>query len=190
MRCFISIELPDDIKQGISGFISKLKDIDKDIKWVKGENLHLTLKFLGEVEGQKLSEIRDRLIDVSKRYSPFDLRLKGIGAFPSIKSPRVIWIGVEDSASLINLQSEVEASMGELGFEKEDRFQPHLTIGRLRGSRPPDALIKELSLDISKEFGVFRADYIYIMKSELSPKGPNYYKLVEIPLKKIVNYFR
>jgi len=185
LRCFISIELPDDIKQGISGFISKLKEIDKDIKWVKGENLHLTLKFLGEIEEQILPEIKDRLLNISKRHSPFDLRLKGIGAFPSIKRPRVIWIGIEDSASLINLQSEVEASMSELGFQKENRFEPHLTIGRLRGSGPSDALIKGLSFEMPKEFGLFRVESIYIMKSELSPKGPDYYKIVEIPLKKL-----
>ena len=185
LRCFISIELPEELKKNIYGYIEKLKAAGADVKWIPPENLHLTLKFLGDTTEELLKSINERLIPLSKSYDKFSLQISGAGAFPNIKYPRIIWLGVRDSEEIIKLQHDIDESMAGLGFEKDDKqFTPHLTIGRVISLRNKDALIKELATLKDMGFGKIGVDNITMMKSELKPGGAEYFKLSEISIGK------
>lgn len=185
LRCFISLELPEELKKNIYGYIEKLKAAGADVKWIPPENLHLTLKFLGNTQEELLKDINERLISLAKSHERFSLQVSGAGAFPNIKYPRVIWLGVHDSEEIIKLQHDMDESMAGLGFEKDDKqFTPHLTIGRVKSMRNKDALIKELATLKEVDFGKIGVNNITMMKSELKPGGAEHFKLSEIPIGK------
>ncbi|MBI4697762.1 MAG: RNA 2',3'-cyclic phosphodiesterase [Nitrospirae bacterium] len=133
MRSFIAIELPEAVRYALSGIEEELKKSRADVRWVKPENIHLTLKFLGDVEEKNTEKITEILKDICRRFKPFALEIKGMGVFPHPRSPRVLWTGMDISDTLENLQKEIEDAMTSLGFEREDRrFTAHLTLGRFR----------------------------------------------------------
>ncbi|MBI4654914.1 MAG: RNA 2',3'-cyclic phosphodiesterase [Nitrospirae bacterium] len=182
LRCFISVELPEELKKNIYVYVEKLKAAGVDVKWVRPENLHLTLKFLGDTTEERLKSINERLISLAKAHDRFYLQISGAGAFPNIKYPKVIWLGVYDSEEIIKLQHDIDESMAGLGFEKDDKqFAPHLTIGRVKSMRNKDALIKELITLKEVDFGKIGVINITLMKSELKPGGAEHFKLSEIP---------
>jgi RNA 2',3'-cyclic 3'-phosphodiesterase len=182
LRCFIAIGIPAQLQRNIGECIAILKKHDADIKWVAPENLHFTLKFLGSTPGVLLPKIRESLAAVVTTYDPFYIKIYGTGAFPNKKYPRVIWAGVHDADGMKSLQDGIERSMAFLGFKREDReFNPHLTLGRVRSRRGMIMLIKELETFEEKEFGIVPVDRILLMKSELTPKGPEYACLYDIP---------
>lgn len=185
LRCFISLELPEELKKNIYGYIEKLKAAGSDVKWIPPENLHLTLKFLGNTPEELLKNINERLISLSKSHDRFSLQVSGAGAFPNIKYPRVIWLGVHDSEETIKLQRDIDESMAELGFKRDEKqFTPHLTIGRVRSLRNKDALIKELAALKEVDFGKIEVNNITLMKSELKQGGAEYFRLSEIRIGK------
>ncbi|MEK7742474.1 MAG: RNA 2',3'-cyclic phosphodiesterase [Nitrospirota bacterium] len=185
LRCFISLELPEELKKNIYGYIEKLKAAGADVKWIPPENLHLTLKFLGDTTEELLKSINERLISLSKSHDRFSLQISGAGAFPNIKYPRVVWLGVHDSEEIIKLQHDIDESMAGLGFKRDEKqFTPHLTIGRVKSMRNKDALIKELATLKEVDFGKIEVINITLMKSELKPGGAEHFKLSEIPIGK------
>jgi len=178
LRCFISIELPPEVKENISEAEARLKGLGADVKWINPDSLHITLKFLGSTPEDRLPEIKNALALAIKGHEGFGLLLKGMGAFPNMKHPRVIWAGIEDSERLIGLQKAVETAMSGLGYEPEGRaFKPHLTIGRVRSLKAVESLMKELSLSGGLSFGAVSADEVSLMQSELHPTGARYFKL-------------
>lgn len=186
LRCFISLELPEEVKKTICACIERLKAAGADVRWVKPENLHLTLKFLGDTPEELLKDINKKLIHIAKAQDRFSLQLSGIDAFPNIKYPRVVWLGVHDSDAIIRLQHDIDESMAGLGFKKDDKkFKPHLTIGRVRSLRNKDALIKELATLKEADFGKIEVINITLMKSELRPGGAEHYKISEIPVGRV-----
>jgi 2'-5' RNA ligase len=185
LRCFIALELPEELKKKIYGYIEKLKSAGADVKWIPPENLHLTLKFLGNTPEELLKNINERLISLSKSHDRFSLQVSGAGAFPNVKYPRVVWLGVHDSEEIIKLQHDIDESMAGLGFEKDDKqFTPHLTIGRVRSMKNKDALIKELATLKEVDFGKIEVNNITVMKSELKQGGAEHFKLREISIGK------
>lgn len=183
LRCFIAIELPDEIKKNIDTYVEQLKAAKADVKWVPAKNLHLTLKFLGSTPEELLTEINRKLSSTAKLHDRFTCRISGAGVFPNIKQPRVIWLGIKDAEEMIKLQKDADESMAELGFKKEDReFNPHLTIGRARSPKNKDMLIKELATLKEVDFGKIEVQNITLMKSELKPGGAEYFRLNEIPI--------
>ena len=182
LRCFIAIGIPAQLQRNIGECIEILKKHDADIKWVAPENLHFTLKFLGNTPDVLLPKIRESLAAVVSTYKPFYIKIYGTGAFPNKKYPRVIWAGLQDADGMKNLQDGIERSMALLGFKSEDReFNPHLTLGRVRSRRGMIMLVKELETFEEKEFGIVPVDRILLMKSELTPKGPEYTCVYDIP---------
>lgn len=183
IRCFISIELPQEIKKNIEKEIKKLKETPVDIKWVQTDNFHITLKFLGSTPQSLIPEIKTRLTEAVKGQRCFSIEFKGAGVFPTTKYPRVIWIGIRDSDKLVSLQADVEMALSGIGFEPEERrFEPHLTIGRVRSQKAREALIREITNLKDTVFGKIEVKEISIMKSELHPQGPRYERLEEIIL--------
>jgi len=184
MRSFIAIDLPTDIKEAISGVIRDLSAGASGIRWVPVENIHLTLKFLGEVKEDLVPTIEKQLRLSAERHQVFNIAVKGAGAFPNLRSPNVLWIGIEASVGLSSLFSDIDAGMSGLGFEPETRhFSPHLTIGRVRDKNGMEPAIRGLSTYKDTIFGTIDVQEIRLMKSVLKPAGSEYSGVAVIRLK-------
>lgn len=186
MRCFIAINLDAAMKSGVDGVIRDLKKGDWDVGWIRAENLHLTLKFLGEVSADAMTRLEKGLSVAASGCDPFEMRLQGTGVFPDRKRPRIVWIDmIEPSGSLLKLQELIEISTESLGFAPEDRkFSPHLTIGRIKSARGKEELIKEIEALNDKDFGNIHVDGFSLMKSDLRPSGAQYTSLKEFLFRK------
>jgi 2'-5' RNA ligase len=185
LRCFIALDISDQIRRNFGDIIDRLKKHDADVKWVHVDNMHLTLKFFGKTPENVLPKIQEYLFNVVLSYNPFYIRIYDIGVFPNRKYPRVIWIGVEESDILKRLHIDIENTMGSLGFKKEQRsFKPHLTLGRVRSQKGIMHLVHDLDTFKDKDFGNIHVKKIKLMKSELKPQGAIYSCLYEIPLGK------
>jgi 2'-5' RNA ligase len=183
LRSFIAIELPETIKSALAELQQELKRSEADIRWVKPENIHLTLKFLGNIEEKLVDDIVKAIETTCNKYPEFDLEIKGMGVFPNIKSPRVIWVGVNSSEILTDLQHNIESEMAALGFEPENRkFTPHLTLGRFKSSRGKEALLEDIKLHKDSKLGLINVKSVYLMRSDLSPAGARYTRIAEISL--------
>src|SRR5262245_42247884 len=134
LRAFIAVELPLEIRQTVSAATSNLrKGIGSLVRWVPMENMHLTLKFLGDISPSNMNMLCQLLHAETDLFNCFDLRLKGLGSFPSLKRPRVIYIGIQAPAVLETLQRGIESASRRIGYQSEEHgFSPHLTIGRVR----------------------------------------------------------
>lgn len=176
MRIFIAIDLSPEIKAQLASVVKLLKPFSSNIKWVAPENYHLTLKFIGEVEEQKVEIIRQVLEKVVQGHRAFSLSVKGAGSFPAGQSRmRVIWIGLHSGPELYSLQADLEEALSREGFSREDRpFSPHLTIGRARQPQKQEKLKIELDRLGQKEFGMMEVREIELFQSILRPEGPEY----------------
>lgn len=176
MRTFIAIDLTAEIKNELARAVRLLKPVAPGIKWVVPENYHLTLKFLGEVSESRLEMLRTTLEEVTGRHRSFPLTVKGAGSFPPGQSRmRVIWVGIEAGPELLALQSDLEDTLNQQGFEREERpFSPHLTVGRAREPQSQDRLKAELKKLDAKEFGIMEVKEISLFESRLHPEGPEY----------------
>ncbi|MCM8819061.1 MAG: RNA 2',3'-cyclic phosphodiesterase [Candidatus Omnitrophica bacterium] len=182
MRTFIGIQIPEYIRENLKEVIEKVKKV-REAKPVRLENLHITLKFLGEIKKDQLDFIKKKLEKCAEEFESFDVEIKGVGVFPSEKNVRVLWIGVEDNGSLKKLNSKIEDVLKEFGFEKERAFVSHITTARFR-SFPNLSLIKEIIEKYKeKTFGKFTVKDFYLYESELKTTGPIYKKLEKFELK-------
>ncbi|KPJ62021.1 MAG: hypothetical protein AMJ42_00375 [Deltaproteobacteria bacterium DG_8] len=184
LRSFIAIELSPLIKTKIEEIQNKLKPSSSDVRWVRPEGIHLTLKFLGNIEEEMIPEISDIIRKCSADTTSFTLEIRSLGAFPNEKNPKVIWVGAEDnSGTLGKLQQSLENRLSTLGFKVEKRaFSPHLTLGRLKSSKGKSRLTQGLEDYKHFEFGTFEAKEVCLFKSELKPGGAIYTKLKAFPL--------
>ncbi|MBI5055953.1 MAG: RNA 2',3'-cyclic phosphodiesterase [Nitrospirae bacterium] len=183
MRSFIAIELSEAAIAALSGLQHELKKSGADVRWVRTEGIHLTLRFLGNIEDKDADKIVKIIEGTCKKYTAFNLELRGAGVFPNMKSPRVLWVGVTGNGAFIKLQQEIEDGMASLGFEKEDRrFTPHLTLGRFRSMSGKDALLNAIESHKESRLGVIEVRAVYLMRSDLSPAGAKYTRVAEIPL--------
>jgi len=183
VRSFICIEIPSSIQARIEELQRRLRPLGADVTWVKASNIHLTLKFLGDVSQSQVTRVRSALSNVCKGYGPIVLKIGGTGAFPSLRNPRVLWVGVtEMSETLPPLHKAVEDMLEKEGFPRENKpFSPHLTFGRIRSPRKVDSLADALARE---EFAPenFRADRVILMRSQLSPGGSIYTPMAVVPL--------
>jgi 2'-5' RNA ligase len=186
MRTFIAIEVPEDIKSELNQLIDKLKSSRADVKWVKAQGIHLTLKFLGNVEESKLEEIKQTLNKLTETENPFEISLEGLGAFPKPAFARVIWVGIKQgNESTINLAKKLEDELEKIGFKKEKRpFSPHLTLGRLRSPKNRDKLASLLNSINFQSQSSIKVIGISLIQSTLTPTGAIYNLLYQAPLSK------
>ncbi len=170
MRTFLAVPLPENVRQVVHGFIQNEAKKELPIKWVAYENLHITLKFLGDIDMNMKAKVVQAVAGVCRRYSPFQVRLQGLGCFPGPRNPRVLWLGVaEGGQGLCDIAGELEKGLLPLGFKEEKKFHPHLTIGRIKKScRVDDILSKDLSTDPVDIHSVV------LFRSTLKPTGPVY----------------
>jgi len=190
LRVFIAIELPTHVCDAIQKQTARLREaLGSDfVRWVPTQNMHLTLKFLGDTSSSYLDFLKQMLIREADSCPQFDLQLGGLGAFPNSRKPRLIWIGIHAPSNLASLQKNIEAGTTRLGYEQEERaFSPHLTIGRARQNVSPTDLQKiRVALDAIQlgNIGIARVDSIHLFKSDLQPGGSIYTKLFSAPLSK------
>jgi 2'-5' RNA ligase len=153
--------------------IERLRPVAAGIAWVAADNLHVTLKFLGEVEDGRVDPVLEALRAAVAASEPFDLDVRGLGAFPSPGRPRVLWAGIDRGAqALAAVAGRVEAALTRLGFAPEGRpFAAHVTLGRVREPRRDPALAAALVAGARRDFGTVRADCITLVRSQLSPRG-------------------
>ena len=184
LRVFIAIDVEDPL------LLSRLERIKEAIiatgvpmKPVETHNLHLTLRFIGEVPRYRVEEIIERVLKPMKKQR-FTMTLKGLGAFPSPSRPRVVWVGVsEETGILESIHEEIEMGLRSIGFQPaRERFVPHITLARIRGSRNIHALIRVITEYSDYEFGSMTVTSIRLKKSTLTPRGPIYETLWEVPL--------
>ncbi len=182
MRTFIAIDLDPAIKRNLSGFVARLKTLSsKNISWVREQGMHLTLKFLGDIEESQVSAIKSLISSISNKYPRFPLTVKGTGYFPAnTKFLRVLWAGVEEQPVLTSLQRELETELEKLGFAKEKRaFHPHLTLGRVRAPSNLIDILKMLENNRTADFGQMTVRKITFFESRLKPTGAEYAALAE-----------
>jgi RNA 2',3'-cyclic 3'-phosphodiesterase len=195
MRLFIALDIPDAIRDRIARFVEGVSGFAPDARWVKPESLHLTLKFIGEQPDSAVDQVKQALSTIES--STPEIHFRGYGFFPTAKSARVFWIGMEASAQLATLAAAIDDEMAKLGIPKEDRaFSPHLTLARGAGgsgsprlnkagapNRTFQHLQEKLAALSTPEFGTMTPRSFFLYQSQLSPKGSKYTKLAAFDLK-------
>jgi len=183
MRCFIALDISKEVRQSIGSAIEKVKGLSRSVRWVTPGNVHLTLKFLGEVGDPLVFRIQERLLQLCAAHETFELTVRGTGAFPDPGHPNILWVGINESPPLGLLQSNIEKSLAELGFEREKkRFSPHLTVGRVKGRDDLGAVIREWVSLKDVFFGTITVGETLLVKSTLKPGGAEYSKIAGFKL--------
>ena len=185
IRSFVAIELSRSIQQQLETLIGKLKSPrTQAVRWVPTENIHLTIKFLGDVSPKNMDLLKNMLkAEVSRQHS-FSLTIGGMGAFPTAKRPRVIWVGITAPPQFISLVHLVEAECNKLGYANEERpFSPHLTLGRVSQVRQVAEALAGLTVG---QLGTAEVREVILFKSELRPSGVEYAPLLKVPLRAAV----
>jgi 2'-5' RNA ligase len=176
-RTFCAIEIPQDVRQQISDHAARLRELmpEAQASWTKVDNIHLTLKFFGNLSSQQILIVSEVATRTVADFAPFTIRIEGTGAFPSRGPAKVLWIGINDTTGqLIELQRKFDAECEQEGFAKEGRaFHPHLTVARLRSQRGARSLAekhKALAFPVSE----VTVSSLIVFRSELSSKGSRY----------------
>ena len=188
LRAFIAVEIPVEIQQKIQKETVDFRNgIYALVRWVPPQNMHLTLKFLGDVSENSIGFLIQMLRIEAEHVRCFDIHLAGLGAFPNLRRPRVLYIGIQAPAVLEALQRGIEAASRRLGYEGEERpFAAHLTLGRVRQTvtateqQQIRRAIESTQVDL---LGTARVDLVHLYKSELNPGGSVYTRLYSAPLK-------
>ncbi|KJR40140.1 2',5' RNA ligase [Candidatus Magnetoovum chiemensis] len=183
MRAFIAINLTSALREKIGAVIDDFKRSGADVKWVKPENIHLTLKFLGDADEPIVNAVSGALMSVSQSASAFTLDVKEIGCFPNLRNPRVIWVGLKGDEKLALLQSNIEDALEKCEIAKDTRkFSAHITIGRVRSLDGYKRLKPMLAEHENDTIGTLNVNDISLMQSVLKPDGPIYTLIKAFPL--------
>jgi len=189
VRCFIAVELPEEVKAGFSRLQAQLKPGQFPVKWVNPYSIHLTLKFLGNVDADRTSQITEATAEAAQGVSPFNLEIKDLGVFPNPRRVQVIWVGISGEVDkLLQLQKDIESSLAKLNFAPESRaFTPHLTLARVRDRASPDERQKLGQLIAGTKFEAiytFPVEAIRLMRSQLTREGAIHSQISSVELGK------
>jgi 2'-5' RNA ligase len=181
MRAFLGVSIPGELKRKILEIQKKFSNFD--IKFVEPENLHFNLKFFREINDEQAEKLKKILEEITKKYEPFEIEIRGLGVFPNKNYIRVVWVGVKEGFNEItSLAESMQNSIESIGFPREEKFVPHLTLGRVRTARNKEELknlIEELE---NVEIGKMKVDTIRLLRSKLSPNGPVYDEVFDVKL--------
>jgi len=187
VRLFVALEIPVAVRDNLAAQIKELRDLpaplaDKRLRWVRPENLHVTLKFIGEVEAAKLDGIRSALTAIGLG-APVGLDFRGLGFFPAEEYPRVLWAGLRASGNLPVLARDIDRALEGQGIARDERaFTPHLTLARFESRGFDEKLRAAIQKNSEREFGAFEAREFHLIQSRLKPSGAEYTFLAAFPL--------
>src|SRR6267143_1661215 len=174
MRLFVALELPAAVRGNLAALLKALRAVSPQTRWVRLKNLHVTLKFIGEVPETELAVIRNALA-AARSDQPVTLEFRGLGFFPNEKSSRVFWAGIEASPNLKTLAADIERAMEKLGIPREQRpFSPHLTLARFEPPGLPEQLHSAVRENEVRDFGTLRTSQFHLIESKLKPSGAEY----------------
>ena len=179
MRLFLAIPVDKQILDALAGAADKLRETRGPVRWVRPEGMHLTLKFLGDTEPDQVPPLVEAVSGVTSKVMPFPISVTGAGAYPKLRSPRVLWAGVvENSGTLKRLVKSIEEETEKFGWEREKReFSPHITIGRVKGNMNIARLITAMKEMKEEHWGDQEAGEVVLYSSELKPGGAVYEKV-------------
>ena len=174
LRAFLAIDVDEDLKAKMYKIIKQFKQIDANIKYVDLENLHLTLKFFGDIDTEGIDLLSSKIAGVVSNFDNFTVKIKGCGAFPNTKRIKVIWLGIDEDEIIKKLHDELDKEFVKLGFDKDKKFSSHLTIGRMRNAKGKEKVKSTIEEFKEVEIGEMTVDKIVLKKSTLTPQGPIY----------------
>jgi 2'-5' RNA ligase len=189
VRCFVAVELPEEVKSGLGDIQARLRSGSQaPVKWVDPYGVHLTLKFLGGVDGDKITPISAAMAEAARGIVPFSLKVEGLGAFPNLRRVQVVWVGVSGEVDrLAELQQRLESNLAELGFAPEKRrFTPHLTLARVRDRASlaeREGLGQLIAATKFEAAAGFPVKEVSLMRSQLTREGALYSRLSAAALK-------
>ena len=182
VRTFVAVLLSDEIRQRLAQEVEALRPHASGVAWVVPANLHITVKFLGNVDEARLPEAGAAL-GRAATVPAFEVDIRGLGAFPTVTRPRVLWAGAPGAPAFARLADSVDRTLAALGFPPEARgFTPHVTLGRVREPRRDVALAALLEAAAARPFGTLRVERLSLMRSDLSPRGARYSELAALTL--------
>lgn len=174
LRAFLAIDVDEDLKAKMYKIIKEFKQIDANIKYVELENLHLTLKFFGDIDTEGIDLLSSKIEGVVSNFDEFTIKIKGCGAFPNTDRIKVIWLGLDEDEIVKKLHDELDEEFVRLGFDKDKKFSTHLTIGRMRSAKGKNKVKSKIEEYGEVEIGEMSVDKIILKKSTLAPQGPIY----------------
>jgi 2'-5' RNA ligase len=181
MRTFVAIELPEEIRGMLAVQQAQFRGAAADARWTRPEGIHLTLKFLGEVQENQVARVKKALWEIGS-FEPFKVHIKGFGFFPEAARPHVFWAGIDTSPQLSQLAARVEASLAPLGFAPERRaFSPHLTLVRFKIPRRQPKLQELIAGQRDAVLSEFEVSEFFLWESKLTPQGAQYQKIARFP---------
>ncbi|MBC2714496.1 MAG: RNA 2',3'-cyclic phosphodiesterase [Desulfobacteraceae bacterium] len=184
IRTFIAVKLPDHVIRRLSESQQDLKKHDLRIRWTRPENIHLTLKFLGDIHPDDVGPVCQVIEASVKEFGSIALCVRGVGVFPGIRRPRVLWTGISGQTDVLEkLHKAIDVGLSDLGFAKDERrFTGHLTLGRFKGHPDSDILINIMKTYVDMASDEFLVDAVHVYQSDLKPSGPVYTNLSSIRL--------
>ena len=183
VRTFIALDLPAAIRDQANRLQQLMRQRCPGVRWVKPEQMHLTLKFLGNTRVEQVATILTLLDRITRSIAPFVLDIGGIGAFPTLRNPKVIWAGISAEARLVDFHQCIDTELEQLGFPKEKRsFSPHLTLGRVKDGTCRKKLVSCIEQYSTEHIGTATASRVIFFRSDLTPSGPVYSVLGEFSL--------
>jgi RNA 2',3'-cyclic 3'-phosphodiesterase len=174
VRLFVALQIPSAVRVNLAEFVKPLRALGPQPRWVQPENLHMTLKFIGEVPPERVAAIRTGLAAV-RSGGEVAIDFSGVGFFPNEKSPRVFWAGMNASPNLKTLASDIDNATQRLGIPREQRpFLPHLTLARFQPPQLPEKLRAAIQANAARDFGSLRTNQFHLIESKLKPSGAEY----------------
>ena len=174
LRAFLAIDVDEDLKARMYKIIKEFRQIDAHIKYVELENLHLTLKFFGDIDTEGIDLLSSKIENVVSDFSPFTVKIRGCGAFPNTNRIKVIWFGLDEDEIVKKLHDELDKEFVKLGFDRDRKFSTHLTIGRMKSAKGKNRVKSAIEKFEDVEIGEMEVDRIILKKSTLTPQGPIY----------------
>lgn len=181
MRVFVAVNLPAAERRRLYSSLAAFRERPLPVRWVEPDALHITLKFIGEIDGSEVAGLEAALRSVAAEYASLDLAIGGFGAFPSLRRANVFWVGAAAQPALLALQADLELALARVGYPREQRpFRPHVTVARVRsGGRAPDV---ERLIAGHDYHGVVSVRTVDLMRSHTGPDGARYETLLRAPL--------
>lgn len=170
MRCFVAVDMSTP---SVVACLKSLKTLSAPLRVVAPGNLHVTLKFFGEINENRVPDITGAMDRALEGFKPFEASLKGLGVFPSMKYMRVLWVGIRDR-EMVEMQRRLDSELQKAGFPREKKFHPHITIARIKSRSGLDKVKEFLRQHADEEYGTVVVDRVELKKSVLTPKGPIY----------------